>query len=108
MAVTDRATTRVTPRSATIVEPAPVLAVPKPDTWFKRNESKIIGAISVSGFLLVWQTLGFIRAAWPQGVVLGGLKLAVPPTLFLPVPSEVVLAFRDLVEGGDLAQDIAV
>jgi len=108
MAVTDRATTRVTPRSATIVEPAPVLAVPKPDTWFKRNESKVIGTISVTTFLVLWQSLGFIRAAWPQGIVLGGLKLAVPPTLFLPVPSEVILAFRDLVQGGELAQDVAV
>src|SRR5712691_6093411 len=108
MAVTERATQRVPQRAGSIVESPEALAVPKPDTWFKRNESKIIGAISVSGFLLVWQSLGFIRAAWPQGVVLGGLKLAVPPTLFLPVPSEVILAFRDLVEGGDLAQDIAV
>src|SRR2546428_3633636 len=108
MAVTDRATTGVTPRSATIVEPAPVLAVPKPDTWFKRNESKVIGTISVTTFLVLWQSLGFVRAAWPQGIVLGGLKLAVPPTLFLPVPSEVILAFRDLVQGGELAQDVAV
>lgn len=108
MAVTDRATTRVAPRSGTIVEPAPVLAVPKPDTWFKRNESKVIGTISVTTFLVLWQSLGFIRAAWPQGIVLGGLKLAVPPTLFLPVPSEVILAFRDLVQGGELAQDVAV
>ncbi|TMG34636.1 MAG: ABC transporter permease [Chloroflexi bacterium] len=108
MAVTDRATTRVAPRSGTIVEPAPVLAVPKPDTWFKRNESKVIGTISVTTFLVLWQSLGFVRAAWPQGIVLGGLKLAVPPTLFLPVPSEVILAFRDLVQGGELAQDVAV
>ncbi|TME92052.1 MAG: ABC transporter permease [Chloroflexi bacterium] len=108
MAVTDRATTRAAPRSATIVEPAPVLAVPKPDTWFKRNESKVIGTISVTTFLVLWQSLGFVRAAWPQGIVLGGLKLAVPPTLFLPVPSEVILAFRDLVQGGELAQDVAV
>jgi len=108
MAVTDRATARVAPRSGTIVEPAPVLAVPKPDTWFKRNESKVIGTISVTTFLVLWQSLGFVRAAWPQGIVLGGLKLAVPPTLFLPVPSEVILAFRDLVQGGELAQDVAV
>ncbi|TMF68407.1 MAG: ABC transporter permease [Chloroflexi bacterium] len=108
MAVTDRATTRVAPRSGTIVEPAPALAVPKPDTWFKRNESKVIGTISVTTFLVLWQSLGFVRAAWPQGIVLGGLKLAVPPTLFLPVPSEVILAFRDLVQGGELAQDVAV
>jgi len=108
MTVTDRATTRVAPRSGTIVEPAPVLAVPKPDTWFKRNESKVIGTISVTTFLVLWQSLGFVRAAWPQGIVLGGLKLAVPPTLFLPVPSEVILAFRDLVQGGELAQDVAV
>jgi len=108
MAVTDRATTRVAPRSGTIVEAAPVLAVPKPDTWFKRNESKVIGTISVTTFLVLWQSLGFVRAAWPQGIVLGGLKLAVPPTLFLPVPSEVILAFRDLVQGGELAQDVAV
>ena len=108
MAVTDRATTRVAPRSGTIVEPAPVLAVPKPDTWFKRNESKVIGTISVTTFLVLWQSIGFVRAAWPQGIVLGGLKLAVPPTLFLPVPSEVILAFRDLVQGGELAQDVAV
>jgi NitT/TauT family transport system permease protein len=108
MAVSERAPARVASPGGAVVEGSPGVAVPKPETWAKKNEAKLIGTLSVTTFLVLWQLLGVVRTAWPQGVSLGGIKFAVPPTLFLPVPSEVALAFRDLVQGGELAQDVAV
>ncbi len=71
-----------------------VLTTPLPRTsWFRRNEPLVIGTASVVIFLIAWQGVAAARLV---------------SKLFLPGPTDVVEAFVDLVQGGELLQDLAV
>lgn len=73
--------------------PAVAMAVLAPEGWYQRNESKLIGGVSVVGFMVVWQLVAFVR---------------IVPPLFMPGPLDVVEAFGELIKEGKIWNDILV
>jgi len=83
--------------------PAPAASLPRapavvttplpPRAWFQRNEQLLIGVGTVVAFIVAWQLVANARI-WSK--------------LFLPGPSDIVVAFQELVVEGELAQDLAV
>jgi NitT/TauT family transport system permease protein len=71
-------------------------------------EPKIIGFAAVAIFFAAWQGIGWVRAASPEGVVIGPFSLVPPPPLFLPTPFEIVAAFDVYVKDGRIWRDVAV
>jgi NitT/TauT family transport system permease protein len=67
--------------------------IPGQPTRFSRYEGFIIGAVSVVGFLVVWQAVAAARLV---------------PTLFLPGPLDIAGAFESLIKGGKLWNDMWV
>ncbi len=67
-------------------------ALPK-QSWFREHESVVIGASAVITFFIVWQIVAALRI-WSR--------------LFLPGPTDVIEAFGDLIQGGELIDDITV
>jgi NitT/TauT family transport system permease protein len=86
-ASTDLGPTRVPRDSPVRTTPLP------PETWFQRHEALLIGTVAVAVFFTVWQGVASARVWSP---------------LFLPGPSDVWVAFVELVKDGELATDIAV
>lgn len=66
-------------------------ALPR-EGWLRRHEPLILGTVAVVVFLIVWQVVANARI-WSA--------------LFLPGPLDIVQAFNDLVQGGELGIDIA-
>lgn len=91
------AVTRVSPdasAAARAPQPSAVVTTPlPPQAWFQRHEQLLIGLIAVVGFIVVWQLVANARI-WSK--------------LFLPGPSDIVVAFGELVAEGELAQDLAI
>jgi NitT/TauT family transport system permease protein len=71
-------------------------------------EPKILGLAAVILFFTVWQGIGWIRAASPDGVTLGPITFVPPPPLFLPTPLEIVAAFQVYINDGRIWKDVAV
>ena len=91
MAETRRETLVAPPRAA----PDSSIVITKPlprESWIRRHEALVIGAVAVVAFLVAWQLVANARI-WSR--------------LFLPGPADIVDAFRDLVAGGELGVDIA-
>ncbi|HEU5287029.1 MAG TPA: ABC transporter permease [Candidatus Limnocylindria bacterium] len=71
-----------------------VITTPLPDEgWLRRNESLVIGTVAVIVFMVAWQLVANARI-WSA--------------LFLPGPADIVTAFAELIQGGELAIDIAI
>jgi NitT/TauT family transport system permease protein len=71
-----------------------VMTTPLPKQgWLQEHESIVIGVSAVVTFLLVWQGVAALRI-WSR--------------LFLPGPLDVFESFGDLVQGGELVDDMAV
>jgi ABC-type nitrate/sulfonate/bicarbonate transport system permease component len=91
------AVTRVSPDASPATrasQPSVVVTTPlPPQAWFQRHEQLVIGLIAVVGFIVVWQLVANARI-WSK--------------LFLPGPSDIVVAFGELVAEGELAQDLAI
>lgn len=64
-----------------------------PQSWFHRHEQLVIGTAAVLIFFVVWQAVGSAR---------------IVSRLFLPAPTDVLEAFRELIADGELARDLAV
>ncbi len=64
-----------------------------PQSFFQRHEQLVIGVVTVLVFLVLWQAVASARI-WSK--------------LFLPGPSDIAVAFGELVAEGELAQDLAV
>lgn len=83
-------------RGTEALGPAPtadVAAVLAPEGWYRRNESKLIGGVSVVGFMVFWQLVAFVR---------------IVPPLFMPGPFDVIEAFGELIKEGKIWNDILV
>ena len=78
---------------AAMPAPTVALAVLAPESWYQRNESKLIGGVSVVGFMVVWQLVAFAR---------------IVPPLFMPGPLDVIEAFDELIKEGKIWNDILV
>ena len=75
-------------------QPGVVVTTPlPPQAWFQRHEQLVIGVVTVLAFVVVWQLVANARI-WSK--------------LFLPGPSDIAVAFGELVAEGELAQDLAV
>ncbi|HEV8670233.1 MAG TPA: ABC transporter permease [Candidatus Limnocylindria bacterium] len=73
---------------------AAVVTTPLPRrSLFQQHEQLFIGVLTVVAFVVVWQLVANARI-WSK--------------LFLPGPSDIVVAFGELVAEGELAQDLAV
>lgn len=71
-----------------------VVTTPLPrEPWFRRHEQLVIGVITVIAFVVAWQLVADARI-WPR--------------YFLPGPSDIIVAFGELVAEGELAQDLAM
>jgi NitT/TauT family transport system permease protein len=79
--------TRATRASAVVTTPLPR------QSWLRSHEQLVIGVLTVLAFMVVWQGVANARI-WSK--------------LFLPGPSDIVVAFGELVAEGELAQDLAV
>lgn len=66
-------------------------SLPK-QNWFRRHEPAITGTIAVIAFLVVWQMVANARI-WSA--------------LFLPGPSDIVQAFKEIWQDGELGIDVA-
>jgi len=64
-----------------------------PESWFHRHEQLVIGTAAVLVFFVLWQAVGSAR---------------IVSRLFLPAPTDVLEAFRELIADGELARDLAV
>ena len=64
-----------------------------PQSFLLRHEQLVIGVVTVLVFLVLWQAVANARI-WPR--------------YFLPGPSDVAVAFGELVAEGELAQDLAM
>jgi NitT/TauT family transport system permease protein len=64
-----------------------------PQSWVRRHEQLVIGTAAVLIFFVAWQAVGSAR---------------IVSRLFLPAPTDVLEAFVELVEDGELARDLAV
>jgi len=92
------AVARVTGDAAPAVSHAPqasvVVTTPLPRRrWIQRHEQLVIGVATVVAFVVAWQLVANARI-WSK--------------LFVPGPSDIVVAFGELVAEGELAQDLAV
>lgn len=60
--------------------------------WYRRHEPAVVGTIAVIAFLVMWQMVANARI-WSA--------------LFLPGPSDIVQAFKEIWQGGELGIDVA-
>ncbi len=81
-------------RESPIAAPRPPASTPAPQgSWLSRNEPIVTGVAAVVVFLVGWQAVASARLV---------------SQLFLPGPSDVLEAYRELVAQGDIWNDIAV
>ena len=97
----------------TIASPAePQALVRRPtdprERAINRHEPTIIGGAAVILFFVIWQGVGVVREAAPDGLALGPFKFIAPSQLFLPTPLDIAKAFQAYVQDGRIWKDAAV
>ena len=95
----------------TVAQPAELVQPPREGRTRERrrlSESTVIGFVAVVIFFIVWQGVGFVRTAWPDGVFVGPFKFVAPSQLFLPAPTDVFTAFQAYIQDGRIWKDMAV
>lgn len=74
-----------------MVDPPPGLVAGQPSKWVK-YDAWLLGGGSVTLFMLVWEQVA---------------KARVVPEMFLPGPTDIVVAFGEIIASGELLKDIA-